>query len=62
MADLKHAGSLEVARDRLKMVVKTGVSSAAQSLSNRPCTPSGPAAFLGLMLRRAESDIMGAQD
>src|SRR4029434_6057304 len=40
----------ERARERLKMSVKTSVSWSPQFLSTRPATPSGPAAFLGLMV------------
>lgn len=57
---LKHAGTHIVDSDRIKMVVKTSASSAAQYLSTRPGTPTGPAAFLGLMLQK--HCLLTAQD
>ncbi len=52
VAALKHVGTHDMDSDRLKMVVKTPASSAAQSFSTQPSNPSGPDAFLGLMLLR----------
>ncbi len=51
MEDLKHLGTVQVDRERLKMEAKTSVNWSAQFLSTLPGIPSGPAAFLGFTLR-----------
>ncbi len=51
---LKHAGTHDEDRERLKM-------SHLRSLRTQPTTSSGPTAFLGLMFNR-QSDFVTAQD
>ena len=47
---LKHVGTDDMERDRLKMSVKTSASSEEQALKARPWMFLGPAAFRGLVL------------
>lgn len=49
VADFRQVGMVAVERDRLKSFVKTAESCSAHSLSTLSVTPSGPAAFLGLI-------------
>ncbi len=51
--DFRHMGTIHKERERLKMFVNTSANWSAQACSTRPCTPSGPAAFLMLMLLSA---------
>lgn len=51
MEDLKHFGTVQRDRERLKIEVKTSVNWSAQSLSILPGLPSCLAAFLGFTLR-----------
>ena len=52
VADLKLRGTVDWARDILKMSVKTPAYCSAQARSTRPDTPSGPAAFRAFTLLR----------
>lgn len=61
VAVLRHAGTQAEDSEMLKIVVNFFfANSPTQSLSTLPSTLSGPAAFLGLMLRR--SHLMCGQD
>ena len=50
LANFRQAGMVDCVRERLKIVVKTCESCAAQVLSTFLKTPSGPEAFLGYTL------------
>ncbi len=57
---LKHAGTTDRERDRLKISVKTLASWKAHTLSTRPGIPSGPTAFQ--MFNRLKDRVTSATE